>query len=379
MDKKAELNIEGYTYLNHASIGPMPKSTLKIVSEFSNNHSKMGSNFIAFDQLDVYWERIMSTYSKLINGKPEGITMTSNTASGLHLVADGLNDQYRSGQNIVLTELEFTTNSYMWQKIAKRHSLELRVIPFRENNFLEEDITRLIDDNTILTTISYVQYSNGYRADLDYIGNLVHDHGGYLCVDAIQGLGVVPLDISNTPIDFLATGGYKWLLGPMGTGFFYTRPEHLDLLDTVLVGWFATPTYHKMSHNEYHPWDDARRFQQSFNMNHLALENSVSMLMDWGIQNNYNHITSLIDYLVDQIDVPGITVDSNLEDKHRSGILKINVEKDSVELVNYLKDQGIVVAPRAGAVRISPHAHNTKDEIDYLIYSIEKWNYGSEL
>ncbi len=375
---KSEMGIENLTYLNHASIGPLPKSTRNIVNNITNLQCSNGSGFFNDDKVDEYWKDIFSSYSKLIGGKSEGITMTYNTASGLHVVADMLYEEYRSGQNIVLSALEFTTNSYVWQQVARRYNLDIRVIPFINNTFPEDEIEKLVDDDTILTAISFVQFSNGYRADLKFISDLVHNHGGYLAVDGIQGLGIVPMNVEEYGVDFLATGGYKWLLGPINTGFLYTDPNMIQNFDSILVGWFGTPEYHQMTHHEYIPWEDGRKYQQSFNPMHLALLNSVNLLLKWGIDDNFRHVIQLQDYLVDKIsEFDEFEIDTNLDMKYRSGTIRLKTKYDAVKLANYLKSNNIIIAPREGGIRISPHRHNTKEDIDILIDQLKEWSKNS--
>jgi cysteine desulfurase / selenocysteine lyase len=377
MIPKSDMMIdEGISYLNNAAIGLLPRSTYDILIDQIKGHASKGLGAFDVKNIEDSWGDVRKSVASLINGSHEGITLTSNTASALHIVIDGLHKEYTPHQNIVITELEFTTNSFPWQMLAKRHRMELRVIPFRSGNFLEQDWEHLVDDNTKFVSVSHVQYSNGYRSDLKYLSDLSNSHGAYLVVDAIQSIGAIPVDVVDLGVDFLASGGYKWQLGPMNTGFFYSNPEHLDKLESYLVGWFSSSNFHDMSHNTFTPWEDARRFQQSFDFRFLALRNSFRLLKRYDVEKIYNHIIDLQDYLIKRLDeVEGFSIGSSLEPKKRSGIIRLNREKnDTLALVEYLGVNNVYVAERDGGLRISPHGFNTKEDIDRLIEGLIAWN-----
>lgn len=364
------------TYLNHAAVGVLPRRSYELLAEMTKGHAERGIAGFDIHHLEDHWNDVRSTVASLVNGEKEGVTLTSNTASGLHIAIDGLYKLYKPFQNIVITELEFTTNSFAWQMLCKRHSIELRVVPFRSNDFLLQDWESLVDDNTIIIAVSHVQFSNGYRSDLRFLADLAHNHGAYLIVDAIQSIGIVPLDVKALDIDFLASGGYKWQLGPMNTGYFYANPEHLNTMESVLVGWFSSSNFMEMTHNPFTPWKDARKFQQSFDFRQLALQESIKTLKRWQVSENYNKVIALQDYLISRLnDVEGLSVASSLESSKRSGIIKLNRDRsDAMELVEYLAANKVYISARDGGLRVAPHAYNTREDIDKLLETITAWN-----
>ena len=94
-----------------------------------------------------------------------------------------------------------------------------------------------IEARTRIISVSWVGYSSGWRLNLDEVTRLAHQKNALLFVDAIQGMGVFPINVQQTPIDFLAADGHKWMLGPEGAGVCYIRREHLELLRPLGVGW----------------------------------------------------------------------------------------------------------------------------------------------
>ncbi|MHA2103078.1 MAG: aminotransferase class V-fold PLP-dependent enzyme [Candidatus Hodarchaeales archaeon] len=229
-------------------------------------------------------------------------------------------------------------------------------------------------DKTAIVALSHVQFGNGFRSNLKEIAKIAHSHGAFIIVDAIQSLGVIPFDIKKNDVDFVAAAGYKWLLGPSGTGLFYSKPEHLDVLESILVGWFSTIDYENLMHNEFKPWKDARKFQQTMiNPALNAFNESLKVILDWNINESYNHVIKILDFLISEIiDLDYCKITSSLEPRERSGILSITIN-DAKDFIEYLRNKNIIVSYRDRGVRISPHAYNSKEEIEKLLIEIKNW------
>ncbi len=172
--------------------------------------------------------------AQLINAGPEEIAFVKSTSHGLSIVAQGLD--WRPGDNVLIYEKEFPSNIYPWLNL-KSKGVEVRTIPSRDGRILFEDISRLINSRTRLLAISSVQFSNGFRIDLEKVGSLCRDKQVLLCVDAIQSLGMVPMDVKAFHIDFLSADAHKWLLGPEGIGIFYCSNGLAERLSPPLIGW----------------------------------------------------------------------------------------------------------------------------------------------
>ncbi|MHA2504204.1 MAG: aminotransferase class V-fold PLP-dependent enzyme, partial [Candidatus Kariarchaeaceae archaeon] len=233
------------TYVNHASIGPLPRATHDIVTRGFSTQARIGERKIDYGEIDELWESITTNTARMLHGNPSGVAITNNTAMGFHIVADGLFSHFSQGSslkgsNVVIPEIEFVTNSYVWQQLAQRFNIEFRTVPTIDGRLPPEAFEPYIDDRTLLVSLSFVQFSNGFRADLRGISELAHNHGAHVVVDAIQGLGAVPLDVKRTDVDFVAAAGYKWLLGPLGSGIFYGKPELVQDMESLLVGWFSS-------------------------------------------------------------------------------------------------------------------------------------------
>jgi selenocysteine lyase/cysteine desulfurase len=227
-----------------------------------------------------------------------------------------------------------------------------------------------MDGRTRIVSLSFVEFSSGFRNDLDAVGSLCSERGVHFFVDAIQGLGVLPLDVQRTPIDFLSADGHKWLLGPQGAGIFYVRRELVDFLHASSVGWSSVVNYHDFSKIDFRLKPHAGRWENG-TLNFagiLGLGASLQLLLDVGIPAVEARVLELTDYLCDRARAIGIEVFSSRNLGERSGIVSLLVPgRDLQQLKRSCRDAGIVVNHRAGRLRISPHCYNTTGEIDRLI------------
>jgi len=368
---------DGLTYLNHASVGPLPKESLKTINKENLVQAEVGERKIDYEAIDKLWGELRDRIANLLRGKKDGVTITTNTASGLHVVADTIQSNITTKSNFVIPESEFVTNSYCWQQLANRYHIELRTVPLsgKDQIISLENWEKQIDDNTVLVAVSHVQFSTGFRSELQAISSIAHQHDSYMVVDAIQGLGVVPFDVQKSNVDFVAAAGYKWLLSPYGTGLLYCKPEILEDMESILVGWFSTPRYKTLIHNTFQPWKDARKFQQSMiNPAYNAFSESLKLILEWEPQQTYNHVIGLLDHFIDEInDMNGFKVSSSLESEHRSGILSVICDKKIETLRDYLEKENITIAIREKGIRVSPHAYNSIEEIDKLLTALKTW------
>ncbi len=106
-----------------------------------------------------------------------------------------------------------------------------------------------------------MQYLTGYRADVQAIGEICHRHGVIYFVDAIQGLGVFPLDARACHIDALAADGHKWLLGPEGCAILYISRELQEQVEPVEFGWTNVAGYNDYGARDMALRNDAGRYE----------------------------------------------------------------------------------------------------------------------
>src|SRR5215471_17087603 len=229
-----------WAYFDHAAVAPLTERARRTLTEWAADLAENGE---VNDPARVRRiEEVRRLAAQLLNADPLDIAFVKNTSEGVGIVAEGL--PWQAGDNVVTAEEEYPANLYPWMNLADR-GVELRLVPSRNGRILLDDLRAALDDRTRLVSLSFVEYASGFRNDLDAVGQLCRENGVLFFVDAIQGLGVLPLDVRRTPIDFLAADGHKWLLGPEGAGLFWIRRDLVERLHPVGVGWNSV----------VNPWD----------------------------------------------------------------------------------------------------------------------------
>ena len=243
----------------------------------------------------------------LVNADPNEIAFVKSTSHGLSIVANGLH--WRAGDNLLVYEKEFPSNLYPWLNLKTR-GVEIRMIPSRDNVIDLDDIERLIDARTRLLAISSVQFATGFRVDLLKLGDLCRSRNVLFCVDAIQSLGVIPMDVKAFNIDFLSADAHKWLLGPEGIGIFYCRRELAEQLTPPLIGWKSVRNEFSFESPDFELKVDALRFEEgSMNvMGILGLGAAVDLLNEVGVDAVADRVLDLGDRIIGEAESRGFMV-----------------------------------------------------------------------
>jgi len=356
-------------YLNNASIGALSQPVVAAVNRFMEDVRDNGRN--AYPEWCRYAEEtIKARIGRLIGAHRDEIAYVKNTTEGLVNVANGF--PWRDGDNLILPDIEYPSNVYCWMKLAAR-GVTIRWVKNRNGRILVDDIRRLMDDRTRLVSLSAVQFSNGFRQDLEATSNLCHERGVYLNLDAIQWAGSLELDVEKLGIHFLSVGGHKWMLAPIGTGFFYCRKSVLGLLDPPSVGYHSVDSTEDHMHYmlEYRP--TAARFEEALaNFTGIwGLDAAVRIQLALTPARIESHILTLTDYACEALLRKGYQIVSSRNPGEASGNLSFKHSgHDAQELSQRLRDAGVDLAVRGGNLRISPTYYNDSDEIDRLIEAL---------
>jgi cysteine desulfurase / selenocysteine lyase len=353
-----------WAYLDHAAVAPLSGPAQHALAEWATDLTENGVVH------EPEWlrrvETVRQSIGRLINADPLDIAFVKNTSEGVGIVAEGL--PWRAGDNVVTAAEEYPANVYPWLNLRAR-GVETRLVPSRGNRVAIDDVRAAVDGRTRIVSLSFVEFASGYRNDIDAIGAFCRERGLLFFVDAIQGLGVLPLDVGKSPIDFLAADGHKWLLGPEGAGIFYIRRELVEMLHPVGVGWNSVLDSFNFSRLELRLKPHAGRWESgTLNMGGIvALGASVELLHGVGMPAVTERVFALTDYLCEAAQRRGLGVFSSREPAERSGIVSLLVPDDSREAVRRCKAANMVVSQRGGRVRVSPHAYNSTDELDRLV------------
>lgn len=354
-----------YAYFDHAAVSPLPEPVRNAIQSWCDEATEHG---------DLRWPRwaeevesLRRDAAELTGAAPEEIALVRSTSHGIGIVAEGL--PWREGDNVVLPADEFPSNQYPWLALAEQ-GVEVRRVPLRDGRLELADLEAACDRRTRIVAISWVSYWGGRRTDPAEAAELAHRKGALLFLDAIQGLGVFPLDVRAAEVDFFAADGHKWLLGPEGAGLFYCRRDHLDRLRPTGVGWNSV--VHAMRFDRIEPnWKpSAARFEGgSQNMvGMIGLRASLGMLRRLGIATVAEAVLRYTDDACKRLRRIGAEIVSDRRPGVASGIVTFTLPGvDPEEARRRCAAAGVVLSCRAGRLRISPHGYNNESDLERLI------------
>ena len=351
------------TYLDHASIGPLPERTRRACDDMNRRRSRpfeLGHDFL-YGTLAASRAEAAS----LIGADPAEIALTTNTSFGLGMAARAL--PFRPGDIVLASDREFPANVYPWKRLADR-GVGLDLVPCTAEGWPDEErlIARMADPRVRCVAVSLTQFANGYTVDLARLSAETRSRGQFLVVDAIQALGQIPVDVATTPVDVLACGGQKWLLSPWGSGFVYVRHELIQALDPAITGWMAfegTDDFTRLTEYREELRLDARRFElislpfQDF----AGMIQSVRLLRDLGVASIQTHLAILRLPILEWAGRRGVPVTSPTG-RAGSGIICVAPPRLDKSF-KALRAGRVVCGIREGGIRLSPHCYNTIDEM----------------
>lgn len=298
--------------------------------------------------------------ARLIGASREEIAIVKNTSEGIATVAMGLD--WRPGDKIVAFQEEFAANYFPW-KLLERRGVCVEWLS------VEDPLDRIDTAcrGAKLLAISFVQYLSGYRADLEAIGWICRSRDCLFFVDAIQGLGALPLDVERAQIDALAADGHKWLLGPEGCGILYVRRRVQEQIQPAEIGWMNFAGYADYGSRDTTLRPDAARYECGTlnTAGCFGLRASVELLLEVGLDRISQAVLTLAGRLAEGVRQKGYDV---LDRGGGSGIVSFRREDtDSGVLVRALRQKGFLLAARQGWVRASPHFYISEQEVDRLL------------
>jgi selenocysteine lyase/cysteine desulfurase len=272
---------------------------------------------------------------------------------------------WRAGDRIVAFKEEFPANQYPWRRLEAKG---VKIDWLSVTDDLEK--VEAAAKGARLLAISFVQYLTGYRADVKAIGEICHQHGVIYFVDAIQGLGVFPLDARACYIDGLAADGHKWLLGPEGCAILYISKDLQEQVEPLEFGWTNVAGYNDYGARDMALRQDAGRYECGTlnTIGCFGLRASMEFLLGVGAERMGPMIQKLGDQIAEGVRRKGYEVLGARMPATGAGIVSFRKpEMESAKIVGYLNERKISAAARAGWVRTSPHFYITEEEIERVV------------
>jgi selenocysteine lyase/cysteine desulfurase len=354
-------------YLNHAAVSPLPRRVADaITAHVENVRDRGAADWRAwFAMIETTREKA----ARLVRASTAEIAFVPNTSWGLNLVALGF--PWKDGDNVVTDDMEFPSNAYPWRALAAR-GVECRAAKNRSGRIGAEDIAALVDSRTRVVAVSWVAFHNGWVFPIEEIGRLCRERGILLVVDAIQGLGALPLDVERARVDVLCADAHKWLYGTEGGAVFYVAESARERVPARAIGWWSLKTEGEYLDYRAVPYSGARRYEPGTlpAANLRGLGASLDLLAEMGQDAVRTRILENVEALRRGLADRGWRIAS--PEPLASGILAaVPPSGDARRWAKALEERGVIVAPREGFVRFSPHAGNDAGEIARALAAVD--------
>jgi len=354
----------GKIYCAHAADAPLPR---RVADAMRDSIERASTDARQYDLELAYIEETRKAVARLLGAMADEISFTGPTSSGLNAIANGLD--WNRGDEVICYLDDYPANVYPWLALerygVKPVLLETKCIGEITPAIVERALTK----RTKLVALASANFCSGYRIDLESIGALCADRGVFLCVDAIQTLGVIPTRLGH--IDFLSAGAQKWMLGPSGAGILYVKQSRRDLLRPAVVGGWNVQSDNFIARREIKYVEGARKFEPGAYY-HAAIAGmgaATKLLLEAGPELIATRVKLMTETLKLQIASHGFEFLTSDEPKARAGILTFrHPEIASEQLLAALLENDIVVSLRFDRgnrswLRVSPHFYNTFAEI----------------
>lgn len=353
---------EGGIFFDNPSMGPVSPEVTQAMAGCMELRQSMPMKY--YQYADRVFPQCRARLARLLGALPEELAFTEGVAYGINSAAGAL--PLVPGDNVILCDREFASNVYPWLRLQKARGVEARVVPHDGGGLTVDRLEQYADRRTRAVSVSSVEFTDGYAADLPRIGAWCRARGAYLVVDCAQSLGVMPLDVRACQIDFLAGLSSKWLLGPFAAGFLYVRKELIPQLTPPFLG--ADSVRGDVDSTDYRLElkEDASRFICGLpNAPGIAgLNAALALLEETGPEAVFREAWRVSGYFIQRLLELGVELaPCALEDSRRSTIVSFRTPRLE-ETYQFLRRSGVACALRGGYIRTGVHGYNTTEEAD---------------
>ncbi len=357
-------------FFDHAKVAPLSKRVLDATRSFAEDAANFGTAHYARWMSGA--EETRESFARLINADIDEVAFVKNTTEGLSIVANGV--AWRRGDNVVVPDIEFPSNVYPWLNL-ERLGVETRFVHAAGGRVEFDDIVKRVDKRTRVVSVSSVECNSGFRNDLEKIGAFCKERDVYFCVDAIQSLGALPMDVKKCHVDFLAADGHKWMMSVEGLGGFYISSEVLEEIHPAVVGWDSVVDAQNFMHYDFTLRPGAQRFEEgSFNTLSIhAFGAALSLLHEVGVERIETRLMELGDRILEALRARNLKVLNSTTPGERSGIVSFTFAADLKKFSAFMAENRVSLTVRDGMVRLSPHFYNTAEEIDAFFDLLDRF------
>ena len=363
--------LEKTNYLVSNSLGPMPRTVPEKLAEYARDWGELGVK--AWTR--GWWEKLVDVGNEiapLINADDGEVVMMPNVTIAQTAVLSSI-DFPKGRDTIVMTELDFPSVRYAFAEMAERFGARVVVVPSDDGISIERDrLLAAIDERTRVVAVSHVLFRSAYVMDADAICRRAHEMGALVSLDAFHAVGIVPVDVKRSKVDFLTGGVLKWLCGGPGGCFLYVSPTVRDELKPALTGWQAHSRPFAFEETMEYASGPFRWLNGTPVIPALyAAAEGVKILRRAGIAAIREKSIRLTSRLIELADERGYAVNAPRDPARRGGTVAVDVPH-AYEVTQHLLSENILVDYRVGAgIRIAPHFFTREDELDEAISEID--------
>lgn len=363
-------------YLNHAANGPLSFPVAHTLHDFISDINEFGS--IHASKWLPHEQGVYAHLASFLGVRPDQIALTASTSDGMMIIAQGLD--WQAGDEIITAEGEFPSNVYPWLNLREQ-GVKTHFVALQDKRVVVEDVLALMNERTRLVSLSLVEFSSGFRNDIATIARHCHERGILCGIDAMQALGVLDVHVPTLGVDFLASAGHKWLLGPQTCGILYVADDVLARLHNARRGWLSVAEPFDFFNYQQPLKSGAARLEHSSSnrLPIIGLDAALSLFANLAggmpaVEQRVLGLTAQVSAGLERLGYPVVTPQGAGE---RSGIVcfKSHPQRPTLSpphIVNALAARNIHTAARSDVVRVSPHFYNTPEEIDLLLNVLEE-------
>ncbi len=349
---------ESSTYLNAAAAGPLARSTVDAATAYYQQ--MMADGDIHWDEWLARREDVRRKVAAFINAEPHEIGLTTNTSSGMNLIVDALSNH----GEVISCDLEFPVSTLPWMN----RRIPVHLVESIGGELRPDDVRDAMNVRTGIVSVSHVQFSNGFRSNLEDLASLKGAHA--LVVNASQSAGVFEIDVKRMKIDALCATGHKWMLSGYGSGFVYLSSELLERSKARAIGWLSVTDPYAMKNDELHLRNDTAA-RAELGCPHFAgmfaLGASIDLMNEVGIQDIQERALSLNRILTDRLRAAGWEVLSPLgKEEFRSAQTLVAAEHPA-DVVAKLAERRIIVTEKPQGIRVATDFFNDESDVEKLI------------
>jgi len=345
-------------YLNSAYIAPVPLPVAEAARLFAE---RKASKPVSLGEMQAKTDDVRGQFARLVGADPDEIGFLFATSEGENIVAAALDLQ--PGDNVVVDELHYETTFVLYRHLEETRRIALRIVRHRDGRVTADDFARAVDARTRLLSVAWVSHQNGFRHDMRPLADLAHAHGALFYTDAVQALGMFPVDVRKEGVDVMTSGTYKWLLGGFGVAPFFVRRELLEKIRLDRYG--ALHVEKDLGDHRYEIFRTAKKFEYATLpfAEVYQLGAALAYLDRVGVDRIERHTVALAGELRDGLAALGFRLFT--PPGNRSSIVSLRLDKNQARARDVLDGAGVQVSFRENGsmIRISPALFNTSGEI----------------